>query len=224
MATCKTLIKLGSNLLQQTPVFHTSVRYRLVKKNEKLASKSMNWSKLLFDELRKDEIKEESKPSALLHLVTRVKTLKGRPYWEKDTMKRLGLHTRKNVQMVHKNSPSVNEMLKSVKHLVNIVPITFPNGLPENESDYEHCLLRDNGEFVIRKKILPGNIEVVSAPKSGKDVLWKMDPKTLDRHLILQLRHRRLNAEYFPAKYVYKYNQDGKEYRYKGQNTDDEWY
>ena len=220
MSSCKSFLKLGSSLLQQTPILHTSVRYRLVSKNEKLASKSLNWAKDILD----DAVKNETKPPALLHLVTRVKPLKGRPHWEKNTMKTLGLDTPLNKHVIHKNSELVNAMLRSVKHLVKIVPITFPNGLPEDESDYEHCLLQDNGEFIIRKKILPSKVEVVSAPKIGKEVLWKMDPETLDRHLILQLRHRRLNMEYFPAKYVYKFNQDGKEYRYKRNNRDDDWY
>merc|ERR1712183_708088 len=115
-------------------------------------------------------------------------------------------------------------MLTRVKHLIKIVPITFPNGLPEDESDYEHCLLQDNGEFVIRKKIFASDVDVVPIEDAKKDELYKMDRKTLDRHLILQLRHRRLNKEYFPTKYVYKYNQDGKEYRYKGENRDKDWY
>ncbi|ESO93962.1 hypothetical protein LOTGIDRAFT_78446, partial [Lottia gigantea] len=91
--------------------------------------------------------KEPEEP-AMLHLVTRIKTVKYRPYWEKETIQRLKL-------FVFKNTPDMNAMLKSVQHLLEIRPVSFPHGLPKSEEDYEHCLLRENGEFVVKHKILP---------------------------------------------------------------------
>ncbi|KAM7182364.1 large ribosomal subunit protein uL30m isoform 2-T2 [Macrochelys suwanniensis] len=57
-----------------------------------------------------------------LHLVTRIKSGIGRPYWEKKIIHNLGLD-KANQPRVHKNIPSVNAKLKVIKHL-NTAPET----------------------------------------------------------------------------------------------------
>ncbi|XP_054332711.1 large ribosomal subunit protein uL30m-like isoform X2 [Pongo pygmaeus] len=52
-----------------------------------------------------------------LHIVTRIKSTRRRPYWEKDIIKMLGLE-KVHTPQVHKNIPSVNAKLKVVKHLI----------------------------------------------------------------------------------------------------------
>lgn len=116
----------------------------------------------------------------------------------------------KNKFVVHKNTPAVNKLLTEVSHLVKVIPITFPNGLPENESDFEHCYLRDNGEFVIHKRIVP--VEEVDEEEN----VWKIHDKTLQKYTKRKLVQFRVNTEYFPTQYVYKHNQDSKEHRYTG--------
>ncbi|XP_014789637.1 uncharacterized protein LOC106883224 [Octopus bimaculoides] len=212
-------------LLNQSPVMYSSVRFRLVGKKEKMASKAMKWAQPLREELmlNKSETAAPVEPS-MLHMVTRVKTLKGRPQKEKSTMFALNLTGPQDQKVVLKNTPSVNKMLNKVKHLIKITPITFPNGYPE-EKDFEYCLLKDNGEFIIRKEIQPIEKNVIPDTVPAEKQRLVMDKKTLERHLLLHLRHYRLNMEYFPAKYVYKYNQDGKEYRYrKNTSSDSNWY
>ncbi|CAI9738129.1 Hypothetical predicted protein [Octopus vulgaris] len=212
-------------LLNQSPVMYSSVRFRLVGKKEKMASKAMKWAKPLREDLvsNKCETGAPEEPS-MLHMVSRVKTLKGRPQREKATMFALNLTGRQNEKVVLKNTPSINQMLNKVKHLIKITPITFPNGYPE-EKDFEHCLLKDNGEFVIRKEIQPIEKNVLPETVPAEKERIVMDKKTLERHMLLHLRHYRLNMEYFPARYVYKYNQDGKEYRYsKNRTSDSHWY
>ncbi|XP_076810121.1 uncharacterized protein LOC143452864 [Clavelina lepadiformis] len=83
--------------------------------------------------------------------IKQLHTLKYRPYWEKEAMKELGLHRRHDT-CVHINSPQMNEILWTVKHLIKIQPIRFPQGMPEN-SDVGYTQLKDNGELVIYKKI-----------------------------------------------------------------------
>ncbi|XP_047602192.1 39S ribosomal protein L30, mitochondrial isoform X2 [Lutra lutra] len=81
-----------------------------------------------------------------LHIVTRIKSTKRRPYWEKDTIKMLGLE-KAHTPQVHKNIPSVNAKLKVVKHLIRIKPLKLPQGLP-TEEDMSNMCLKSTGELV----------------------------------------------------------------------------
>lgn len=63
-----------------------------------------------------------SKMAAKLHAVTLIRSGIGRPYWEKPTLDALGL-TKLHQTIVHKNTPSVNGMLRSVKDLVTVRPV-----------------------------------------------------------------------------------------------------
>ncbi|XP_045837124.1 39S ribosomal protein L30, mitochondrial isoform X3 [Meles meles] len=81
-----------------------------------------------------------------LHIVTRIKSTKRRPYWEKDTIKMLGLE-KAHTPQVHKNIPSVNAKLKVVKHLIRIKPLKLPQGLPAEE-DMSNMCLKSTGELV----------------------------------------------------------------------------
>ncbi|XP_026074125.1 39S ribosomal protein L30, mitochondrial-like [Carassius auratus] len=40
----------------------------------------------------------------------------------------------------HKNTPSVNNLLKIIKHLVRIEPLKLPSGLPAEEDMANTCL------------------------------------------------------------------------------------
>ncbi|XP_053353001.1 39S ribosomal protein L30, mitochondrial [Clarias gariepinus] len=83
-----------------------------------------------------------------LHIVTRVKSAKGRPYWEKKVVKSLGL-LKSHEPRVHKNTPSVNNQLKIIKHLVRIQPLRLPSGLP-SEEEMSGSYLNSKGELVIK--------------------------------------------------------------------------
>uniref|UniRef100_A0A8B9BYV6 Large ribosomal subunit protein uL30m n=1 Tax=Anser brachyrhynchus TaxID=132585 RepID=A0A8B9BYV6_9AVES len=52
-----------------------------------------------------------------IHVVTRIKSVIGRPYWEKMIIHNLGLD-KAHQPRLHKNIPSVNSKLKVVKHLI----------------------------------------------------------------------------------------------------------
>ena len=116
---------------------------------------------------------------------------------------------------MHKNTPDVNSLLRSVKHLVEITRVKFPYGLPENETDLWNCVLQDDGQLVVTKTVHPVTIEEEDKipPK------WEMNSETLKKHNRNKLNTFSLNAEFFPAKPTYKYNQDGKEYRYSGNHN-----
>ncbi|KAI3356368.1 hypothetical protein L3Q82_017605 [Scortum barcoo] len=88
-----------------------------------------------------------------LHIVTRVKSVMRRPYWEKEMVKSLGLQ-KAHVPVIHKNTPSVNSQLKFVKHLVRIEPLKTPYGLPA-EQDMADTYINSKGELIVRRLLQP---------------------------------------------------------------------
>jgi len=88
-----------------------------------------------------------------LHIVTRVKSVMRRPYWEKDVVRHLGLE-KSNVPVIHKNTPAVNNQLKFVKHLVRIEPLKTPYGLP-TEQDMADSYINSKGELIVRRLLQP---------------------------------------------------------------------
>uniref|UniRef100_A0ACB8FI91 39S ribosomal protein L30, mitochondrial n=1 Tax=Sphaerodactylus townsendi TaxID=933632 RepID=A0ACB8FI91_9SAUR len=88
-----------------------------------------------------------------LHLITRIRSGKGRPYWEKNMIQYLGLEKRFET-VVHKNIPSVNSKLKVIKHLVRIMPLKLPQGIP-TEEEMSDVYLNSRGELIIRRRLQP---------------------------------------------------------------------
>lgn len=76
-----------------------------------------------------------------------------RPYWEKKVVKSLGL-MKAHEPRVHKNTPSVNNQLKIIKHLVKIQPLKLPYGLPAEE-DLANTYLNSKGELVVQRRLKP---------------------------------------------------------------------
>uniref|UniRef100_T1J3G7 Large ribosomal subunit protein uL30m n=1 Tax=Strigamia maritima TaxID=126957 RepID=T1J3G7_STRMM len=98
-----------------------------------------------------EEYVEKYEPPKLL-MVRRVAPLSGRPEWERYLLTRLRLHENTEDIVIVKNSPTMNLDLFKVKHLIEVKPITFPNGLPE-PGDYSGTYLKKNGEFIVNKKL-----------------------------------------------------------------------
>ncbi|KAM8857169.1 large ribosomal subunit protein uL30m [Synchiropus picturatus] len=96
-----------------------------------------------------------------LHIVTRVKSVIGRPYWEKDMVKHLGL-TKPHYPVIHKNTQSVNDQLKFIKHLVKIQPLKTPHGLP-SEQDMADSFINSKGELIVRRLLQPVDTKAVES-------------------------------------------------------------
>ncbi|OCT92489.1 39S ribosomal protein L30, mitochondrial [Xenopus laevis] len=96
-----------------------------------------------------------------LHLVTRIRSGVGRPYWEKETLEHLGLQ-KAHKTVVHKNIPAVNAKLKTIKHLVRVQPLKLPHGIP-SEEDISDTFLKSSGELVIRKRLQPTETKLVES-------------------------------------------------------------
>ncbi|KAJ7319695.1 hypothetical protein JRQ81_019206 [Phrynocephalus forsythii] len=89
-----------------------------------------------------------------LHLITRIKSGRRRPYWEKELIQQFGLG-RRYEPIVHKNIPAVNEKLKIIKHLIRIQPLKLPHGLPSEEELADTYINCSTGELIIRRHLKP---------------------------------------------------------------------
>ena len=78
--------------------------------------------------------------------VTLIRSGISKPYWQKRTLKALGL-VKMHKTIVHKNTPSVVGMLSSVKELVHVSPVVLRSDL-ENSPNRGSFFL-DNGEAFV---------------------------------------------------------------------------
>ena len=92
----------------------------------------------------------------MLHAVTLIHSGICRPHWQKKTLEILKL-TKMHKTMIHKNTPSVNGMLASVKELIKVQPVVFRTDT-ENSPTGRYFLM-DNAEFFIEEKELVDLIE-----------------------------------------------------------------
>ena len=78
--------------------------------------------------------------------VTLLRSGIGKPYWQKRTLKALGL-VKMHKTIIHKSTPSVTGMLSSVKELIHVRPVVFRNDV-EN-SPNKGAFLLNNGEMFV---------------------------------------------------------------------------
>lgn len=96
-----------------------------------------------------------------VHVVTRIKSVIGRPYWEKKIVHDLGLD-KAHQPRLHKNIPSVNSRLKIIKHLIRIQPLKLPYGLP-TEEEMTDTFLTSKGELIIKQRLKPVEQEEIKS-------------------------------------------------------------
>uniref|UniRef100_A0A8D0HGQ7 Large ribosomal subunit protein uL30m n=1 Tax=Sphenodon punctatus TaxID=8508 RepID=A0A8D0HGQ7_SPHPU len=72
-----------------------------------------------------------------LHLVTRIRSGIGRPYWENKIIQDLGL-----------------EKAHQFRHLVRIRPLKLPHGIP-TEEDMSDTFINSKGELIIWRRLKP---------------------------------------------------------------------
>ena len=112
-----------------------------------------------------------------LHAVTQVKSCIGRPWWEKRTIKALGF-SRLHQTIIHKNIPTVNGALRSVKHLLEIKPVEIVEEDPTEgqKNGQEGLFLRQNGHFHLNKfkNFLENNPDMKEMIyKRKKQAIWE---------------------------------------------------
>lgn len=198
-------------MIQPVRLNHRKFKRRKFRKPEE---ETMEWAEPLLEYKRKLDAGEIEKiPIGKVHAVFQTKPLKGRPYWEKDYMEKIGLGKVGSIT-VQKNTPNANSILKKIQHLVKIVPISFPYGLPEDESDFENCILHEDGRFVVNKLLKSNFPKLADNPVSPEISKWDMTQDLIDR----ENYHKRINyeiySEFSKATYNYVRNKGGQEEAY----------
>jgi len=97
-----------------------------------------------------------SDPPSPVLMVKRVKSLYGEPWFNKNYLQQIGLGEKENLKKISilPNIPSVSLMLFKVKHLIEIKPVTFPNGMPDDFDPETHGYkLKPNGEFIVHPSL-----------------------------------------------------------------------
>lgn len=81
-----------------------------------------------------------------LHAVTLIRSGIGRPYWEKKTLIALKL-TKMHKTVIHKNTPTMNGHLASVKDLIKVQPVVLRTDLENSPNGGD--FFQDNANFFI---------------------------------------------------------------------------
>ncbi|XP_053643123.1 uncharacterized protein mRpL30 isoform X1 [Cherax quadricarinatus] len=125
-----------------------------------------------------DEVDPPYDP-APLHLVTRVRCLKHKPWWDKEIMRSLGLDAKRSTVAIVKNIPEINAMLWKVKYLVKITPIRVPADLPD-DVDPRCCFLKETGEFLHSKEV---QVEDKDLDESPQIAATKWNGEFVEKHV-----------------------------------------
>ncbi|CAK9298363.1 unnamed protein product [Gordionus sp. m RMFG-2023] len=128
-----------------------------------------------------------------LMLVYKVKPPYYLPHYELKALKEVGLD--KNIKysqrVVMKNTSDICKKLWQVKHLIRIIPLRFPNGIPVSDSDVMNTRINlETGEVSVIHEIKPtksieGSHDVLApVPDEFKDVYMSgEDCRRYNRHV-----------------------------------------
>ncbi len=106
--------------------------------------------------------------------------------------------------MIVKNVPSVNKHLYVCKHLVQIKPLIFIDGVPSLDDIGFTELFPHNGHLTIGNHFDLSQMNVSIDDKEK----WPVDMKHIVARLLADKSANRLHAEYFPTKYDWFFGQD----------------
>ncbi|VDP95394.1 unnamed protein product [Echinostoma caproni] len=161
------------------------------------------WAKRLFELHEKRNTKTVKYADASpLHMICRIKPLKGVPYYERALLEKFGLGepVKKFHWVVVENIPSVNSELNTIKHLIRIQPVIFPQGLPSDADDLTQCRLMPDGRFLrtrgqnVRAKVVPDSQNSVSSSTSTAHASLSDDAQIKFRWRYLSGQEQRLKG------------------------------
>lgn len=158
-----------------------------------------------------------------LHLLKKIGSVKGEPWWVRNALYRLGFLTLKHLEWrktysVQPNTKEINDNIWLCKHLIRVTPITFKNGQRPTEQDIGNAKLDlDTGVMEIVRPLEMFKVDSLDCFNANNvPIAQDLRPDSrspLGRKELHADFHRRkqlcqLNKEYFPAVYDYKYDQD----------------
>jgi len=136
----------------------------------------------------KEEWEANYEPPLVL-LAEIIASSNGEPYWHKMALEKLGLLTGSYIgkRVAVPNMTHYTSLLYQVKHLVRVIPVRFPNGVPsEAEFDPKMAKMTDTGEFLYHPKIKQVSNEVEAAEEKSEKLL--IQPRTYKRKANLDWR------------------------------------
>lgn len=167
----------------------------------------VRWKRFYFS--TKDRVDPPFTPSKVL-MAIRVKPFKGNPYWEKETLKKLGfeenvrnldltlnrsivfhdcaayfvrtLFFQENDPIFVKNTPEMCAMLWRVKHLVKINPVVLPKNLPSKVDDLTEFYVHEDGRVYVTGKIDPARYQ---ATIDARTSIKRLNSETVSEQLRL---------------------------------------
>ncbi|PAA46715.1 hypothetical protein BOX15_Mlig034289g3, partial [Macrostomum lignano] len=187
------------------------------------------WAKRLFDlhaaEAAQKQKLEQSgqaaaqpEPTKVL-MIRRLLPWKASTYYEKCLLYKLGMEkdTPMRQWLPLPNIPSVADDLRKVQHLLQIQPLTMPDGLPATEADLSNCYTNECGELRMRRRLAGSAVEV--QPERHAEAELEASKRRI--HSMPRYHERRWKAclmfsEYFTQHHRYQHMQDGSAYRYSG--------
>ena len=158
-----------------------------------------------------------------LHLIKKIASVFGEPWWVRDALDKLGFDSRRNKEWqivfnIQPNTIEVNKKIMLCKHMVKVLPVTFINGFPSEKDIGNTQINLETGELKIIKslEVQTYNDNIKYYEMNGvkiSDDLKPSDTFPFDKIKMRDYLNRRrqlckLNDEYFPAEYDYKYDQD----------------
>ncbi|KAL7672147.1 hypothetical protein ACOME3_007041 [Neoechinorhynchus agilis] len=157
------------------------------------------------------------KPSKFLLVIFNEKSTSGHTFYIKDALKSIGFELRPTIQqkfhsfqpksfkkkrVIVANTANNCRLLWLVKHLITVVPITFPDGMPTIEHLGRTHLDTWTGEF----RILPEDVQ----PEQSDRRCHLIDPECQRQVLYRKKIRNDVNSEYFPTIYQYRCHVDWK--------------
>ncbi|ENN75254.1 39S ribosomal protein L30, mitochondrial [Dendroctonus ponderosae] len=126
---------------------------------------------------RHDDFKDPPYEPTKLFRVKRIVRMKGLIHYQKTILTDFKLDGKDYA--IIKNIPENNQRLWKVKHAVEIVPVTFPDGFP---TETDRTFLKENGELRIIKQVGPVEKKLELTEEFRKHPK-RMDGDTLRRNL-----------------------------------------
>ncbi|XP_076755184.1 mitochondrial ribosomal protein L30 [Xylocopa sonorina] len=141
-----------------------------------------------YHPIKKDHVDPPITPSKVL-MIYRVKPFKGNPYWDKDTLTKLGFEEHCNDPVFVKNIPEVCAELWKIKHLIKVIPVKLPEKLPDVD-DQTEFRVDEMGKVRVTGKVDPARYQATMEARNsikrmdGKDISEKLRLKWLQGNLI----------------------------------------
>lgn len=132
----------------------------------------------------------------MMHVVTRCKTLKGQMNAYKALCEYFDIADKMHKPVIIANTPSNNELLMQIKHIIRIKPLTAPHGMPSDISELSNTQLKTDGTLSVVKSL--------RQPVDSEKPVRLLQLATVKEKNKKKVADRQILSEYFKTKYTWK--------------------